>query len=97
MKAIKTRGLNMKCSNKDAREYVQQCKPFKANNLFAELRGDTYIVFSYGYHWILFVCKGGVWYENKEKYSVTTGKHRSQANPRCETLKVSHEEIRKFY
>lgn len=71
----------MKTSNQNCRQYVERQEPFKANNLFAERHGNTYTVWSYGYHWPLFVCKGGQWYETNGKYSTTTSKHQSQARP----------------
>jgi hypothetical protein len=46
-------------------------------------------VYSYGEHWPLFVHDGFDWYENEEKYSPTTTRHRGCANPYTNTTKRS--------
>lgn len=84
----------MKVANKRARTYVKTLTPFKGSNTFAEWRAANpdarrYIVYSYGYHWPLFIWENGVWYENEDKYSVSTSKHASQLHPHAETRKVS--------
>jgi hypothetical protein len=76
----------MKISNRNARRYVQDCIPFKGNNLYGEKRGDKFVVFSYGSHHPLFLYKDGVWYENTEKRSVSTSRHRTQAHPHFTTV-----------
>lgn len=87
----------MKTSNCKARKFVQACKPFKANNLFGEIRGSLYVVYSYGYHWPLFVRSAcGVWYENANKYSVSTSKHRSQVHPLVDTIPMSVADLKMF-
>lgn len=79
-------------ANTRCRGYVQSKQPFKAHNLSAEwtTRGesDMYIVFSYS-HWPLFIFTDGQWYENEERYSVTTSKHRSQSHPHISTTLLS--------
>lgn len=74
-----------------AREYVQKLQLFhnsgtnhrhpKGATLWSEQRGDIYVVFSYGYHWPLYINWKGVWFRNSDKYGLTTSKHSSQANP----------------
>jgi hypothetical protein len=81
----------MKTANCSARPLVQNLKPFKGNNTFGEIIGEVYAVFSYGHHWPLFVNVNGQWYENGDRYSVTTSKHRSQLHPLTTT------EIRSVY
>ena len=81
----------MKTSNIKARSLVQNLVPFKGNNTFGEIIGEAYAVFSYGHHWPLFVNVNGQWYENGDRYSVTTSKHRSQLHPLTTT------EIRSVY
>ena len=71
----------MKVSNKNARHYVEQRQIFQGSNCFSEQHGSMYVVFSYGYHWPMFICKDGKWYENGSKYSVTTSKQHSQLRP----------------
>lgn len=92
--------MSAKIPNKQAREYVQELKPFTASNIFAEwitvkYREEDrwkdrriYVVFSYGKHWPLFVYDGQaeVWFENTERHSSTTSRHRSQAHPLRPTI-----------
>ena len=79
----------MKIANREARSYVQQRKPFRGSNLYA-IRFDKrspfmYVVYSYGTHWPLFIYTNEQWFENSDKYSVTTSRHRTQSHPHCET------------
>lgn len=83
-------------SNRDAKSYVNSMKTFKANNLFAEYDGQTYVVYSYGRHHPLYAYKDGTWYENDDRVSVTTSKHRNQSRPLAETKLVSTNEIKKI-
>lgn len=81
----------MKISNKHCRAHTQVRNAFIANNIFAEyvtqnadgqpLDTCRYVVYSYGKHWPLFIYEGGHWYANIDKYSSTTSKHFTQANP----------------
>jgi len=83
----------MKVSNKNARAQVQSRLSFEGNNTFGEWIGESYAAFSYGHHWPLFAYVGGQWYENIDRYGVTTSKHRSQLHPLEETEKVTKEEL----
>jgi hypothetical protein len=51
---------------------------------------------SYGY-WPLFVCihlQGkDVWFENTDRYSITTSKHRSQSHPHVPTQPLTRDEM----
>lgn len=86
----------MKIANRDARQYVQRLHPFEGSNLFAQffcanpsstdLGDHGYIVFSYSWHWPLFIHCNGIWYENEERASVTTSKHRTQTHPHQPTV-----------
>jgi hypothetical protein len=77
----------MKLSNKEVRPCVESLIPFKANNLYGEeskVNGVlVYAVYSYGYHFPIYAYsyKLNKWYGNKEKYSVSTSRHQSQARP----------------
>ena len=71
----------MKISNKNARHFVETRQIFQGYNCFSEQRGSTYVVFSYGHHWPMFIFRGGKWYENGSKYSVATSKQHSQLRP----------------
>lgn len=77
-----------KIANHQAREYVRGMKSFTGSNMFAHWvigrdKGLRYVVYSYGKHWPMFIYDSTTnrWYENFSKFSRTTSKHRSQANP----------------
>jgi len=92
-----------KVANRDCRPYVQKRQSFTGSNLFAEHRSvgtyphsncRHYTVYSYGYHYPMFVFVPDVgWFENEDKYSRTTSKHRSQAHPHTDTYKLSAKAI----
>lgn len=74
----------MRIANRDSGHFVARREIFKANNIFSENYNDRfYIVYSYGYHFPLWVYdrKDRQWYGNSDKYSVTTSKHKSQSYP----------------
>jgi hypothetical protein len=83
----------MKIANRDARPLVQQLHPFEGSNLFAQYRpegnGVRYIVYSYGHHWPLFIHCHDTWFENEDKNSRTTAKHRTQTHPHAPTVLLS--------
>lgn len=97
MKSVKT--SNIRC-----RQFVQSRQPFTANNLFGVyLEGNDelnlsprYVVYSYGTHFPLFVHQSGVWFENQDRYSVTTSKHRSQSHPHCPTQPMTTGAMRRI-
>ena len=86
-------------ANRDCREYVQNRHAFVGSNLYAEHRvvgtyphSDChhYTVYSYGYHFPMFIYVEGVgWFENEDKYSRSTSKHYVQAHPHAQTRKLS--------
>lgn len=84
----------MKTSNKNSRQFVQALKDFKANNLFGVSENGSYVVYSYGRHFPLFAFVNGQWYENKDRYSVTTSKHRTQSHPLVDCVPVSTNELK---
>ena len=92
----------IKTSNGKCRIHVQNRDLFKANNIFSEHRNTyfnrepVYIVYSYGHHYPMFVYHGlsRTWFENSDRYSVSTSKHRSQAHPLCPTHKISTQHMR---
>ena len=72
----------IKTSNTKCRQYTQSQTPFKANNLEGRIEGDFYIVYSYKWYPLFaysFTEKG--WYENVDKYSVSTSRQTSQSRP----------------
>jgi hypothetical protein len=97
MKAVKT--SNIKC-----RALVQNQKPFNGNNLFAttlpakpELNlTERYVVYSYGTHHPLFINQDGIWYENQDRYSPTTSKHKSQAHPHANTMPMTTQAMQRI-
>lgn len=89
MKELARRFGVKKVTNMLVRKCVQAQERFRGNNIFGEWRGDRYVVTSYGDHWPLFIWESGTWYENVDKYSVTTSKHRSQAHPHEETMPMT--------
>ena len=78
-----------KVANGKCRELVRNHKQFDGNNLYARVHyvsgtdETLYVVYSYGSHYPLFIYHYGTdtWFENEDRYSVTTSKHRSQAHP----------------
>ena len=86
-------------ANKNAQEYVDRAEPFKGSNLFGEYEDSDegsntpYVVYSYGYHFPMFIYLGNSWYENSDKYSVSTSKQQSQARPTMKTIKLNTEEM----
>lgn len=86
-------------ANKNARAYVEALKEFKGSNLWAEQRGNFYVVFSYRYSWPLVAFDGARWHINTEKYSVSTSKHLSQCRPlldASETIQCNTAGLRKL-
>ena len=76
------RTSNIKCS-----EYVNNKIEFKANNIFSEhiKKDKLYIVYSYGHHFPMYIKYKNTWYENSDKYSVSTSKQQSQSRPNAKT------------
>ena len=104
MKSVKTSNIN-------CRTLVQSRKPFNGNNLFAvhlPARPDLnlterYVVYSYGTHWPLFVWQAcdqdsdlGMWFENQDRYSPTTSKHKTQAHPHYPTQPMTAGAMRRI-
>lgn len=90
-------------ANRDARRCVQECIQFSGSNVWGEcVDADTgevalnYVVYSYRYTWPLFVFDelAQVWYENVDKASTTTSKHRTQLHPLCDTIPLGVEDMR---
>lgn len=77
--------------NIHAREYVRRRAPFRGSHMYAEERvvGESvlYTVYSYGEHFPMYIAETDVetettrWYANQEKFSRSTTRHQSQANP----------------
>jgi hypothetical protein len=85
----------MRTTNKNARECVVKLKPFTASNLSATLRNGFYVVYSYGWYPLFaYSIHDLKWYENEERYSVSTSRQKSQSHPQQETVKLSHEGLK---
>ena len=86
-------------TNREARDYVKARKPFEANNIHATFmpgrtrRGSsltTYVVYSYGHHFPMYAFSYEVnrWFANKDRYSLTTSKHKGQCHPHVSCVEV---------
>jgi hypothetical protein len=76
----------VRITNTKSRKLVELKKEFKANNMFSVNNNGKYVVYSYGKHFPIFANVNGKWYENADKYSITTSKHTSQARPYNENI-----------
>ena len=89
-------------ANKDAKGYVFQTLAFKGSNLMAEWDDSNegsntpYVVYSYGRHFPLFIYLGNTWYENKDKYSTSTSRHKTQCHPGFKTTKLTTDEMQEL-
>ena len=77
-------------NGRKCRPFVQDRKAFQNSNgqLYAKWETpDLYVVYSYGDHWPLFMWAGrtDTWYQNADKFSPTTSRHRTYAHPYEET------------
>ena len=90
----------MKIANKAARSMVEQRRPFEGSNLFARWESNDseewYVVYSYGVHYPMYINANGCWFENEDKYSPTTSKHKGQARPSSNTFLLSTEYMKRL-
>jgi hypothetical protein len=85
----------MRIANRNSKDYVKQLKPFQGSNLHAVKTSAFYIVYSYGwYPLFLYDYKNNVWFENEDKYSMSTSKQTTQARPTNETIKLNKHQIK---
>lgn len=96
----------MRTNNNDARQYVQRMVEFKGSNTFAEMQnaeGDSmrYVVYSYGYHFPMFIAEWIVgdrdnvtWYENSDKFSRSTTRQQSLLHPCVTTVRLCTEDMK---
>lgn len=92
-------------NGRHSRGYVKAQTPFKNSNgqLYAEWLGldgrenseARYCVYSYGRYWPLFIYVPHVstWFENKDRCSTTTSKHRTFTHPHCDTVSLTLEQM----
>lgn len=93
-------------ANSRARALVQRRMPFDGSNTYGRIYppnehclNTRYVVYSYGEHFPLFVAETGEdgrtdWYENADRYSPTTSKHRSQLHPHAQTMPMTTEKMK---
>ena len=101
----------MKTSNRAAGALVSRQVVFRGSNTYSERNGVQYVVYSYGEHFPLYLWVNdtrdgqtpeGVWYENSQRYSSSTSKHRSQLRPTwksgmyCETCERTTAELKQM-
>lgn len=91
----------IRTTNREARNYVINGVPFTNSNgqLFGRWETPSlYVVYSYGEHWPLFIWseRTETWYENEDKYSVTTSRHHTHAHPHRETERISRAKMREI-
>lgn len=81
-------------SNYKGSELVQNKIPFKGSNTHANYVNNTYVVYSYNWYPI-FVFKDDQWFENENRYSVSTAKQMSQLRPynQGEIIKTSKSKL----
>lgn len=72
--------LKLRTSNRSGRELVKNKIPFRGSNTKAEYVNNSYVVYSYNWYPI-FVYKDGQWFENENRYSMSTAKQMSQLRP----------------
>jgi hypothetical protein len=96
----------MKTANSKARKLVNGLTEFKGSNTFAETNAPTetrptwlYVVYSYGYHFPMYIAEWTTdeniqWYENSDRYSVSTSKQQNQLRPSSPTIKMDTETMR---
>ena len=76
--------LNMsgypRIANKNARQYVEEWRPFLGSNLYAVSQCGLYVIYSYGRHYPLAVYDPAVltWFSNCDRYSRSTTRHQQQ-------------------
>lgn len=78
-------------SNSKMHEYTTDYKAFRNNNdtVYAKYEhhvgqdNDLYVVYSYGVHFPMYIYDTSIeqWFGNGDKYSPTTGRHKSLAKP----------------
>ena len=67
-----------------AKPFIEKKEPFSIQDIFAENIGSLYVVYSYGYHYPMFIYNrdNDIWYENMTRYSQTTSsRHKAYCRP----------------
>ena len=84
----------IRTSNKNSSIYSSSLDDFKGSNIFGENTENLYIVYSYGYHFPMFIYdkKEHLWFKNSDKYSSSTSKHQTQVTP-YQHIDYSHDKV----
>lgn len=84
----------IRTSNISGRDLVISRIPFKGSNTHGEYINNNYVVFSYKWYPV-FLFKDGQWFENENKYSVSTAKQMSQLRPynQGDIIKISKDKM----
>lgn len=87
----------IRTANSTGRELVSNKIPFQGSNTHANYERNVYVVYSYGWYPI-FVYKDGQWFENENRYSISTAKQMSQLRPhgQGEIIKLGREGLNKI-
>ena len=83
-----------KISNRNGSEHTSVKLEFNGNNTFARWENGAYVVYSYGCHFPMFVYRGTQWYENSDKYSISTSKQQSQSKPNARTKPLNTKQLK---
>lgn len=82
--------------NRSVRAKVQAMEHFvnTTSSIWGEWVEDRYCVFSYRHTWPIFVAERNddgtfKWYENVDKYSITTSRHVTYAHPHVDTMPMT--------
>jgi hypothetical protein len=67
----------------EMRREVEGRRVFKGNSVFSEVTENFYTVYSYGYHFPMYVYDYalGDWIGNSDKYSTSTSRQQSKCRP----------------
>lgn len=68
-------------TNREAHRFTTTRSLFKGANLYSANIGYLYAVFSYSQAYPLYVYANGKWYENSDKSTQATERHRRDARP----------------
>ena len=70
-------------TNGDTIQWIKAKEPFQVNTIFGENKGRLYVVYSYGYHFPMYVYDRDLctWFYHNDTYSRTTSKHQNITRP----------------
>lgn len=82
----------------DMRNKVEARMLFKGNSVFSVWEGELYVVYSYGYHFPMYVWDGAIreWIGNTDKYSSTTSRHQGKCRPNNVRFEMTTSELRQL-